>query len=210
MDLTKIRYDANGLVPAIAQDVRTGKVLMQAYMNEEALKLTLETGFATYFSRSRNQLWKKGETSGNLQKVISVTADCDFDSILLKVEQTGPACHTGEQSCFFNMLLENEHRMNAEVLFFIADIVKDRKENPVDGSYTNYLFDHGVDKICKKVGEEATEVILGAKNRNRDELIYEVGDLFYHLTVLLEEQGVTYDEIFAELERRHYHPKVVK
>lgn len=194
-----IKYDQNGMVPAIAQDVATGEVLMLAWMNEEALRLTLETGLVHYWSRSRQELWKKGETSGHLQTLRGLAYDCDGDAILLKVDQAGVACHTGAYSCFFNEVKASP--LKKDTLPRLYETILDRKENPVEGSYTNYLFDKGIDKILKKVGEESAEVIIGAKN-SREELIYEASDLIYHLLVLLVDQDVTLGEIYRELEGR--------
>lgn len=194
-----IKYDENGLVPAIAQDVGTGEVLMLAYMNEESMKLTLETGYAHYYSRSRKELWKKGETSGHLQEVKGIYYDCDGDSILLKINQVGVACHTGSYSCFSNPIKEYES-IN-DTLNELYKVIMDRKLNPVEGSYTKYLFEEGVDKILKKVGEETSEVIIGAKN-SKEELIYEASDLIYHMIVLLVNQGISAGEILEELSKR--------
>lgn len=194
-----IKYDENGLIPAIAQDIATGKVLMLAYMNEESINLTLETKIAHYYSRSRQAIWKKGETSGNIQKVEGFYYDCDGDTILLKVNQTGVACHTGSYSCFFNKVMEDENSEN--VLEKLYEVILNRKENPKEGSYTNYLFQEGIDKILKKIGEESSEVIIGAKN-SREELIYEASDLVYHLMVLLVNQGIPLGDIFKELQTR--------
>lgn len=197
--MKEIKYDENGLIPAIAQDVATGRVLMLAYMNEEAIKLTLETRIAHYYSRSRQSLWKKGETSGNIQKVEGFYYDCDGDTILLKVNQKGVACHTGSYSCFFNKVIEDENEEN--VLAKLYEVILDRKGNPREGSYTNYLFQEGIDKILKKIGEESAEVIIGAKNSN-EELVYEASDLIYHLMVLLVYQGVPLGDIYKELQTR--------
>lgn len=197
-----IKFNSDGLVPAITQDAETGEVLMQAYMNEEALKLTIETGYAHYFSRSRQSLWKKGETSGNIQKVISVWTDCDNDCILLKVKQTGVACHTGERSCFFKNIKTNEKIASASFLYKLYDRIRDRKSHPKEGSYTNYLFDKGIDKILKKVGEETAEVIIASKNPGTDELQYEEADLLYHLLVLMNEKELSLEALFRELESR--------
>lgn len=194
-----IKFNKEGLVPAIAQDVGTGQVLMLAYMNEESLKLTKETGLAHYYSRSRNSLWKKGESSGNIQEVKGIYYDCDGDSVLLKVEQRGAACHTGTYSCFFNEIKGYENAANT--LNDLYKVIFDRKMNPKEGSYTKYLFDQGLDKILKKVGEEASEVIIGAKN-GKEELIYESSDLIYHLMVLLVNEGITPVEIMEELRDR--------
>lgn len=198
----EVKFNSHGLVPAIAQDARTGKVLMQAYMNKEAYDLTLETGYAHYYSRSRQKLWKKGETSGNVQKIVSVSLDCDGDSVLLQVEQTGVACHTGEYSCFFNTVQEKERIANSSLLYELYDVIADRKINPKEGSYTNYLFEKGIDKILKKVGEENAEVIIASKNPGTDELRYEVADLIYHLLVLMNEKGLSLTELFTELQSR--------
>lgn len=200
--VVNIKFNKDGLVPAIAQDAETGEVLMQAYMNEEALKLTVETGYAHYFSRSRQKLWKKGETSGNVQQVMSVWTDCDDDCILIKIKQTGAACHTGERSCFFKNIITNEKVASASFLYKLYDRIKDRKLNPKEGSYTNYLFDKGIDKILKKVGEETSEVIIASKNPGTSELQYEEADLLYHLLVLMNEKGLTLEELFGELESR--------
>lgn len=204
MELAMIRYNEDGLVPTIVQDANTGAVLMMAWMNEEALRLTLETGLCHYFSRSRKKLWKKGETSGHFQHVRSVRYDCDGDCVLVGAVQDGVACHTGEYSCFHHTLLEEEGLPAGScVLRALYDVIGDRRAHPKEGSYTNYLFEKGIDKICKKVGEEAAEVIIAAKNRNPDEVRYEVADLIYHILVLLTEQGVPVDDVFRELAKRH-------
>ncbi|SEK17818.1 phosphoribosyl-ATP pyrophosphatase /phosphoribosyl-AMP cyclohydrolase [Carnobacterium iners] len=195
----EIKYDANGLVPAIAQDIATGEVLMLAYMNEETVKLTLETNIAHYYSRSRKEIWKKGATSGNSQEVKGFYYDCDGDTILIKVSQTGVACHTGTYSCFTNELKSST--ANKNTIGDLYKVVLDRKLNPVEGSYTAYLFDEGVDKILKKVGEESAEVIIGAKN-NKEELVYEASDLVYHLLVLLVNEGVPLGSLYEELAKR--------
>ena len=198
----KVKYDERGLIAAIAQDCESGEVLMQAYMNEEALRETLRTGYAHYYSRSRKTLWKKGETSGHVQKVISAAFDCDRDCLLLQIEQTGAACHTGNRSCFFQTKIAGE-RAGAVFLGELARVVKDRKEHPAEGSYTSYLFEKGIDKIAKKTGEEAVEVVIAAKNADREELVGECADLLYHLTVLMEEKGVSLSDVCTELKKRH-------
>ncbi len=206
LDFEKIKFDEKGLVPVVTQDIKTGTVLMLAYMNEEALRLTIDTGYAVYFSRSRQTLWKKGETSGHVQKVRAMHYDCDGDSLLLLVEQAGAACHTGEFSCFHNELLslvEGQAKVpSAQILQEVYNVITDRKEHPKEGSYTNYLLDKGVEKICKKVGEEASETIIAAVKGSRDELRYEAADLVYHLMVLLFNQGLTPMELWAELAKR--------
>lgn len=204
IDTQQIKFDEKGLVPAIIQEASTKQVLMLAYMNLQSLNKTIETGETWFWSRSRGRLWHKGETSGHLQKVKEISYDCDGDTLLIQVEQEGVACHTGEKSCFFNNLYSeaSEERVGAEILERLYDIITDRKENPREGSYTNYLFEKGIDKILKKVGEENAEVIIAAKNPDKGELIYEVSDLLYHLLVLLKERDVKPEEIFAELNRR--------
>ncbi|HIX07355.1 MAG TPA: bifunctional phosphoribosyl-AMP cyclohydrolase/phosphoribosyl-ATP diphosphatase HisIE [Candidatus Borkfalkia faecipullorum] len=197
----QLKFDGNGLICAIAQDYESGEVLMQAYMNREAFDKTLETGYAHYWSRSRQKLWKKGEESGHLQKVIGVYLDCDSDCVLLKVQQTGAACHTGNYTCFFTPV--RECGVGAEMLGQLQRIVEDRKENPEEGSYTNYLFDKGVDKIAKKAGEEAVELVIAAKNGDKEEIVGECADLFYHTLVLLANAGVKLSDVCTELKNRH-------
>lgn len=202
--LEKVKYNHHGLVPAIAQDVESGRVLMMAWMNEESLKLTLETRRAHYFSRSRKKLWLKGETSGHFQDVVDMALDCDGDTILMRVHQIGAACHNGTFSCFEQPMLESEEEIGGDsrVLQELYGVIADRQKNPKEGSYTNFLFEKGIDKICKKVGEEAAETIIAAKNRSKDEVTYEVSDLMYHLMVLLVEQGVSLQDIYRELADR--------
>ena len=205
--LPQIKFDEKGLVPAVVQDVNTGAVLMLAYMNKESLRLTMENRRATYYSRSRQELWEKGATSGNTQKVREIFYDCDGDTLLLKVEQTGVACHTGNYTCFYRPVLGDPGVSvgGANVLQEEFRTILDRKVNPVDGSYTDFLFRKGIDKIGKKVVEEAAEVLIAAKNRNPDEVRYEMADLFYHLMVLLAEQDMTPEDVFAEVARRSAH-----
>lgn len=208
MILDTIKFDDNGLVPAVLQDAKTGQVLMVAYMNRESLEKTISSGKAVFYSRSRQKLWLKGETSGNYMNVEALRVDCDMDCLLLKVTPDGPACHTGKTSCFYRELdadrfIENEERDNkAVVLQEVYETILDRKKNHKEGSYTNYLFEKGLDKILKKVGEEATEVIIGAKNAGNEEVRYEIADLLYHLMVLMAEKQLTWDEVFHELEKR--------
>ncbi|WP_143024228.1 bifunctional phosphoribosyl-AMP cyclohydrolase/phosphoribosyl-ATP diphosphatase HisIE [Eubacterium barkeri] len=201
----ELKYNDAGLIPAIVQDYRTREVLMMAWMNEDALKRTLATKKATFWSRSRGELWIKGETSGNIQQVVSIDYDCDGDTLLLQVLPAGPACHTGHTSCFYRNLMIDDaaNKGNITILHDLAAQIKERRENPVEGSYTNYLFREGVDKICKKIGEESAETIIAAKNNDPEELRYEASDLLYHLAVLLNNQGVTYDELFEVLTKRH-------
>lgn len=201
--LSKIKFDESGLVPAIAQDINTSEVLMLAYMDEDAITKTLEQGVVHYFSRSRQRLWKKGETSGNIQELKSFYYDCDQDTILVKVKQTGVACHTGEYSCFFNKVFEAEYiEENNDILEELYLLIKDRKLNPIKDSYTCYLFEKGLDKILKKVGEETSEVIIAAKNDDRAEIVYEISDLVYHLLVLMVNESIEVAEIKAELNKR--------
>ena len=196
--------NSDGLVPVVVQDFQTGEVLMLAYMNEESLNATIRTGKMTYYSRSRKALWVKGETSGHTQYVKSLTADCDFDTILAKVSQVGVACHTGAPSCFFNEIVKKEYveRNPLKVFEDVYAIILDRKKNPKEGSYTNYLFDKGLDKILKKVGEEATEIVIAAKNPDPEETKYEISDFLYHMMVLMAEKGVTWEDITSELAQR--------
>lgn len=201
MNINELKFNDQGLIPVIVQDFKTLEVLMLAYMNLEAINKTLKTKLGTYFSRSRNTLWQKGETSGNIQHVKSLSYDCDQDTLLLKVEQVGPACHTGNLSCFYRDLLPS-----SEVPFTfqtVYDIIKNRKSNPKEGSYTNYLFEKGVDKILKKLGEETSEVIIGAKNNDKDEMIYEMSDLIYHLSVLMVYNDITFSDLENELKKRN-------
>jgi len=200
--MENIKFDNNGLIPAIIQDCNSGEVLMLAYMNEESYKKTIDTGYTWFYSRSRQELWNKGATSGNIQKMKELSYDCDGDTLLIKVEQTGNACHTGRKSCFFNRVTPTKNMTMGEVLFTLDDILKDRKKNPIEGSYTTYLYKEGVDKILKKVGEECAEVIIAAKNPDKSELVYEASDLLYHLLVLLNEQEVSLEEIKDQLIKR--------
>lgn len=204
LDQPGIRYDSQGLVPAIIQDWRTRQVLMVAYMNQEALERTLATKTTWFFSRSRNELWHKGLTSGHIQYVKSACYDCDGDALLIEVEQVGPACHTGAQSCFFNEILPSDRPQPALGLILeeLYQVILHRRNNPQEGSYTNYLLDSGIDKVLKKVGEETTEVVIAAKNAGCEELIYETADLLYHLSVLMVVKGVTLEEIAAVLAAR--------
>ena len=201
--LKHIRFDDKGLVPAIAQEASTGQVLMLAYMNAESLQATLDSGYATYYSRSRQELWRKGATSGHLQRVITLHYDCDGDAILMQVDQTGPACHTGEKSCFHHPVMQGDMPPTSAILEKVYATVADRAVHPKEGSYTNYLLNKGVEKIAKKVGEEASETIIAAVKGNAAELAGEAADLLYHLTVLLYSQGLTMQDVWTELEARH-------
>ena len=202
-DPSALKWNEQGLIPAIAQDASTGEVLMLAWMNAESLRLTIESGFATYYSRSRQQLWLKGETSGHTQRVIRLSYDCDGDAILMQVAQTGPACHTGKKSCFHNPVMDGDMPATAGILDTIEATIADRAANPKPGSYTNYLLDKGAEKICKKVGEEATEVVIAAMKGDADGLAGEAADLLYHLAVLLHTQGVSMRDVWEVLRKRH-------
>ena len=201
----ELKLNRDGMIPVIVQDYRTNEVLMMAYMTEEAFRKTLETGLMTYYSRSRKCLWTKGLTSGHIQYVKSLTADCDYDTLLAKVSQVGPACHTGKPTCFFNQMMKKDYKESNPLSVFetVYGTIKDRKENPKEGSYTNYLFDKGIDKILKKVGEEATELVIAAKNPEPEEIKYEMADFLYHAMVLMVEKGITWEEIIEELDNRH-------
>ncbi|MGN0402136.1 MAG: bifunctional phosphoribosyl-AMP cyclohydrolase/phosphoribosyl-ATP diphosphatase HisIE [Acetatifactor sp.] len=199
------KRNSDGMVPVVVQDYRTDEVLMVAYMNEEAYNMTIATGKMTYYSRSRKELWLKGATSGHYQYVKSLTADCDMDTILAKVSQVGAACHTGAKSCFFNEITKKDYeKADNPLLVFeeVFNVIKDRKLHPKEGSYTNYLFDKGIDKILKKLGEEATEIVIAAKNPNANEVKYEISDFLYHMMVLMVEKGVDWEEITTELANR--------
>lgn len=198
------KLNSDGLIPVIAQDYRTGAVLMLAYMNEEAFNKTITTGKMTYYSRSRKELWMKGFTSGHIQYVKSLTADCDNDTILAKVSQIGVACHTGQYSCFHNEIVQKEYMERNPLKVFEDEyaVIMSRKLHPKEGSYTNYLFDKGLDKILKKIGEEATEIVIAAKNPDPEEIKYEAADFLYHLMVLMVEKGLTWEDITSELSQR--------
>ncbi len=198
------KLNSDGMVPVIVQDYRTDEVLMLAYMNEEAFTKTISSGKMTYYSRSRGELWMKGETSGHIQYVKSLTADCDYDTILAKVSQIGVACHTGKPSCFFHPIVRKEYVEKNPLKVFeeVYAIILDRKANPKEGSYTTYLFDKGIDKILKKLGEESAETIIAAKNPNPEEIKYEISDYLYHLMVLMAEKGITWEDITQELSQR--------
>ena len=202
LNVENLKYDQNGLIPAIVVDTETKQVLTLAYMNAESLRISMDEGRTCFFSRSRQELWRKGETSGNVQHIVSITADCDADALVVEVRKDGPACHTGAESCFFQPVYEGEAKpgFQYEDLF---EMLRGRRETPKEGSYTSYLFEKGRDKILKKVGEEATEVIIAAKDDDKANTIYELGDLMYHAMVLMLDMGVTMDEIKAEMASRH-------
>ncbi len=202
IDINTLQFDEKGLIPAVVVDAVTKQVLTVAYMNEESLKISMEKGLTCFYSRSRQELWLKGETSGNYQHIVSITADCDGDALVVMVEKEGPACHLGEESCFHNPLWASEERHEFS-LQALMDMLAGRKENPKEGSYTTYLFRKGLDKILKKVGEECTEVIIGAKAQDKKETVYEIADLAYHVMVLMVEAGISLEDIHKELASRH-------
>jgi len=201
---SEFKLNSENMMPVIVQDYKTAEVLMLAYMNEEAFNMTLATSKMTYFSRSRNELWVKGLTSGSFQYLKSLTIDCDKDTILAKVSQIGVACHTGANSCFFTDLIKKNYREANPLKVFktVFDVITDRKANPKEGSYTNYLFDKGMDKILKKIGEECTEIVIAAKNDDKEEIKYEISDFLYHVMVLMAEKGVTWEDVTKELAHR--------
>ena len=202
MDINSLKFDERGLIPAIVVDAITKKVLTLAYMNKESLKISMDGGKTCFWSRSREELWLKGETSGNYQHIVSITADCDSDALIVMVEKDGPACHTGTDSCFTKPVWNSEelHEFSLEGLM---ELIAGRKTEKKEGSYTTYLFEKGLDKILKKVGEECTEVIIGAKSNDKKETIYEITDLAYHVMVLMIEMGISLEDIHKELASRH-------
>ena len=204
LEFSELKLNPSGLIPVIVQDYKTNEVLMLAYMNKEAFNHTVKSGRMTYYSRSRKELWIKGETSGHYQYLKSLTVDCDKDTLLAKVEQIGAACHTGSRSCFFQQIVGNDYDTTNPLQVFesVYGTIMNRKENPKEGSYTNYLFDKGIDKILKKVGEEATEIVIAAKNPNPEEIKYEISDFLYHVMVLMVERGITWEDIPRELAER--------
>ncbi|WP_107949349.1 bifunctional phosphoribosyl-AMP cyclohydrolase/phosphoribosyl-ATP diphosphatase HisIE [Lysinibacillus parviboronicapiens] len=201
--IDNIKFDHAGLVTAVVQDATTKEVLTVAYMNKESLKKTIESGETWFYSRSRQQLWHKGATSGHTQKVVSIKADCDGDAIVVEVLPAGPACHNGTTSCFTEVLQENAKVGSVGIIPELVKIIEKREQEMPEGAYTTYLFEKGIDKICKKVGEEATEVVIGAKNRDAEEVKWEAADLMYHLLVLLQEQKVSVFDVLHVLEKRH-------
>ena len=198
----ELKFDEKGLIPAIVQDHYTKEGLTLAYMNKESLAITIDERRTCFWSRSRQELWRKGDTSGNVQHVVSITADCDGDALVVEVVKDGPACHTGSESCFFNEIYLSDElkQFSYEGLYHL---IEGRKTNPKEGSYTTYLFDKGLDKILKKVGEECTEVIIGGRKEDKEETVYEIADLCYHVMVLMVQMGITVEDITRELEKRH-------
>lgn len=199
--MLELKYNSDGLIPAIVQDHYTKKVLMLAYMNSESLDISIKEGMTCFYSRSRQTLWRKGETSGNRQHIVSIRTDCDGDTLLIDVIKDGPACHTGAESCFFNVIKDSDDEaFSYENLY---KMLLGRKINKKEGSYTTYLFEKGTDKILKKVGEECTEVIIAAKGGDKEETVFEIADLLYHITVLMIDAGISIDDVTAELAKRH-------
>ena len=202
INIDELKFDANGLIPAVVVDSITKKVLTVAYMNRESLEISMEKGLTCFWSRSRQELWLKGETSGNYQHIVSITADCDKDALVIVVEKDGPACHLGTDSCFANPVWQSEEKQEFS-LNELYDMLVGRKNDKPEGSYTTYLFEKGIDKILKKVGEESTEVIIAAKADDRDETVYELADLAYHAMVLMVQMGITVEDVHKELASRH-------
>lgn len=202
MELKELKFDSQGLIPAVVQDHYTKEVLTLAYMNRESLAVTIDERRTCFWSRSRRELWRKGETSGNIQRVVSITADCDGDALVVEVVKAGPACHTGAESCFFNEIYLSEELKQFSYAGLYR-LIEGRRHTPKEGSYTTYLFEKGLDKILKKVGEECTEVIIGGRKEDREETVYEIADLCYHVMVLMVQMGITVEDITRELEKRH-------
>ena len=209
LNIDELKFDEKGLIPAVVQDWRSGEVLTLAYMNRESLEISIKEGRTCFWSRSRQELWRKGETSGNTQEIVDIIADCDRDSLVVKVKKAGPACHLGNESCFVDRVWESDKLKD-----FSPDelykLIQGRQTDPKEGSYTSYLFDKGIDKILKKVGEETTEVIVAGKGGEKAETIYEISDLYYHVMVLMVQMGITPEEILTELAGRHVIDKKVK
>lgn len=201
-EIDQLKFDEKGLIPAVIVEAGTHRLLMVAYMNRESLKISMETGKTCFWSRSRQELWTKGETSGNYQHIVSITADCDLDTLKVVVEKDGPACHTGAETCFFNPVYQSEEKSDF-TMDALMELIRGRKTNPQEESYTTYLFRKGLDKILKKIGEESTEVIIAAKDNDPKETIYEISDLVYHVMVMMIEQGISLEDIRRELASRH-------
>lgn len=202
MDINELKFDEKGLIPAVVQDYFSKQVLTVAYMNRQSLEISMKEGRTCFFSRSRQQLWRKGETSGNTQEIVTIKTDCDMDALVVEVIKKGPACHTGAESCFFNPVYQSEEHQDFS-LEALYQLLVGRKTTPKEGSYTTYLFQKGIDKILKKVGEECTEVIVAGKGGSKEETIFEIADLAYHVMVLMVEMGIEPKDIFAQLESRH-------
>lgn len=202
INIDELKFDEKGLIPAVVIEAGTHQLLMLAYMNRESLEKSIETGLTCFWSRSRGEYWTKGETSGNYQHIVSITSDCDNDTLKVVVKKDGPACHTGSETCFFNELWESEE-LSDFTMQSLMELIAGRKSAPKEGSYTSYLFEKGIDKMLKKVGEESTEVIIAAKDDDKRETIYEISDLIYHVMVVMIEMGISIEDIYKELESRH-------
>lgn len=209
LNIDKLKFDDNGLIPAIIIDYYTKEVLTLAYMNKESLEISLKEGKTCFYSRSRKELWRKGETSKNYQHIQSIKSDCDNDALVIEVIKDGPACHTGAESCFMNEVYQKENYKDFSI-YKLYELIRGRKINMTEGSYTTYLFNSGIDKILKKIGEESSEVIIGAKNGSKEEIIYELADLFYHSLVLMVEKNITLNDMKDELSKRSIIDKKVK
>lgn len=209
LNMDDLKFDAQGLIPAIVVDAGSKKVLTLAYMNRESLELSIQEGRTCFYSRSRQELWRKGETSGAVQHIIDITADCDYDALVVRVNKDGPACHTGAESCFHNPLWQGEETPGF-TLDGLMEMLQGRKETPKEGSYTSYLFEKGLDKILKKVGEECTEVVIAGKAEDKAETVYEIADLAYHVMVLMLQLGISLEDVRGELAKRHVIDKKVK
>jgi len=209
LNIDELKFDEKGLIPAVVTDCETKKVLTLAYMSRESLEISMREGKTCFWSRSRQELWRKGETSGNYQEIADITADCDRDALVVQVKKAGPACHLGNESCFVDKVYENE-ALKGFSLESLYELIQGRKTEGKEGSYTSYLFEKGIDKILKKVGEESTEVIIAAKSGDKTEAIYEISDLLYHVTVMMVEMGIKNEDIMKELASRHVIDKKVK
>ncbi len=209
LSIEKLKFDDRGLIPAVVVDYLSKRVLTLAYMNRESLEISMSEGRTCFWSRSRQKLWRKGETSGNVQEIVDITADCDFDALVIQVKKAGPACHFGTESCFENRLWESQSLKDFS-LEGLYELIEGRKSEPKEGSYTSYLFEKGIDKMLKKIGEECTEVIIAAKGADKKETIYEISDLVYHVMVMMVEQGISNEDILKELSSRHVIDKKIK
>lgn len=210
INIDELKFDEKGLIPAVVQDAVSGKVLTVAYMNRESIEISMKEGRTCFFSRSRQELWRKGETSGNFQHIVSITADCDSDALLVKVEKDGPACHLGNDSCFHDNVLWESDKLSDFNLEGLYELLEGRMRDKPEGSYTTYLFEKGIDKILKKVGEECTEVIIAGKADDKKETVYEIADLAYHIMVMMVQMGISVEDVHRELASRHIIDKKVK
>lgn len=210
INIDELKFDEKGLIPAVVQDAVNGRVLTVAYMNMESIEISMKEGRTCFFSRSRQELWRKGETSGNFQHIVSMTADCDKDALLVKVEKDGPACHLGNESCFHDNMLWESDELSEFTLEDLYQLLEGRMKDKPEGSYTTYLFEKGIDKILKKVGEECTEVIIAGKADDKKETVYEIADLAYHIMVMMVQMGISVEDVHRELASRHIIDKKVK